>query len=94
MSLPHSFTQHLLEEVKSHKAQIEAVKARGGALKEQGSPEDKKMVDRWIGDLLKRFDDLNFIMEEKKVKHQSSIHGGHRWWVVISLSACQDLVSE
>ena len=55
------------EEVQSHEAGIEAVKTKGNALKSQGSPEDRKMVDRWVGDLLKRYDDLNFTLDEKDV---------------------------
>ena len=62
-----SLVQRFMEEVRSHEAQIEDVKVKGSALKAQGSPEDKKMVDRWAGDLLKRYDDLNFVLEEKQV---------------------------
>ncbi len=64
---PFSLLQRFMEDVRSHEAQIEDVKEKGAALKAQGSPEDKKMVDRWVGDLLKRYDDLNYVMEEKKV---------------------------
>ncbi len=56
-----------MEEVKSHEGEIEAVKAKGAAVKAQGSTEDRKMVDRWVGDLLKRYDDLNFTLDEKNV---------------------------
>ena len=59
--------QAFIEEVRSHEGQIEAVKAKGEAVKAQGSTEDKKMVDRWVGDLLKRYDDLNFTLDEKNV---------------------------
>ena len=48
---------------------MEAVRAKGSALKSQGSTEDKKMVDRWVGDLLKRYDDLNFTLDEKNVSY-------------------------
>lgn len=61
------YLQVFSDEVQSHEAEIEAVKAKGNALKSQGSPEDKKMVDRWVGDLLKRYDDLNFTLDEKNV---------------------------
>jgi len=64
---PFSLLQRFMEDVRSHGPQIEEVKAKGDPLKAQGSPEDKKMVDRWVGDLLKRYDDLNYVMEEKKV---------------------------
>lgn len=68
LTLPVSLSpQSFVAEVKSHEDQIEAVKGKGAALKSQGTPEDKKMVDRWVGDLLKRYDDLNFTLEEKKV---------------------------
>lgn len=53
--------------MRSHEGQIEAVRAKGNALKAQGSTEDKKIVDRWVGDLLKRYDDLNFTLDEKEV---------------------------
>ena len=56
-----------MEEVKSHEPQIEAVKVKGDTLKGQGTTEDRKMVERWVGDLLKRYDDLNFTLEEKNV---------------------------
>lgn len=59
--------QAFVEEVLSHEGQIEAVKERGLALKGQGTPEDRKMVERWLGDLLKRYDDLNFTLDEKNV---------------------------
>lgn len=64
---PLLHVQAFVEEVKSHEDQIEAVRAKGSALKSQGSTEDKKMVDRWVGDLLKRYDDLNFTLDEKNV---------------------------
>lgn len=53
--------------MQTHEAQIEAVKAKGHALKCQGTTEDKKMVERWVGDLVKRYDDLSFTLEEKNV---------------------------
>jgi hypothetical protein len=61
--------------VRSHEAQIEAVKAKGHALKSQGTPEDKKMVDRWVGDLVKRYDDLSFTLDEKDVCHSMCCGG-------------------
>ena len=65
--------QHFYNDVKAHEAQIEVMRAKGNTLKIQGSPEDKKMVDRWIGDLLKRYDDLNFTLEEKKVSSKQAL---------------------
>ena len=56
----------------SHEPQIEAVKAKGHALKSQGTPEDKKMVDRWVGDLVKRYEDLSFTLDEKDVCHSTA----------------------
>ena len=69
LPLPPSliYIQVFVAEVKSHEDQIDAVKAKGRVLKSQGSTEDKKMVDRWVGDLLKRYDDLNFTLDEKQV---------------------------
>lgn len=71
-----TFVQKFVEEVRSHEAQIEDVKVKGAALKAHGSPEDKKMVDRWVGDLLKRYDDLNFVLEEKKVSQRFKVGEG------------------
>ena len=83
-SPPFSLLQRFMEDVRSHGPQIEEVKAKGSPLKAQGSPEDKKMVDRWVGDLLKRYDDLNYVMEEKKVKPKT---GGKKTVAVSSESS-------
>lgn len=47
-------------------------------MKAQGSTEDKKMVDRWVGDLLKRYDDLNFTLDEKNVRNYHVVQCSER----------------
>ena len=51
----------------SHKQPIEALKAEGDALKVQGSPEEQRIVDRWVEDTRKRYEDLKFTLDEREV---------------------------
>ena len=60
-----------MTEVHSHKDPIEALNAEGSELKTRASSEDQRMVDRMLGDVRKRYEDLDFTLEEKKVVHSS-----------------------
>lgn len=82
--------QSFVAEVKSHEDKIESVRTKAAAVKSQGTPEDKKMVDRWVGDIIKRYDDLNFTLDEKeasqhrfrvakRILHKTNRAAVHRW---------------
>lgn len=58
--------------MESHKEPIEALSTEGGELKTKASSEDQRMVDRVMGDVRKRCEDLDFMLEEKKVRKPSS----------------------
>ena len=47
---------------------IEALKVKAESLKQYGTPEDCRMMDRWVGDVVKRYDDLQATLEEKQVQ--------------------------
>ncbi len=53
--------------MENHEEPISQLEAEGEALKEQGSVEDQRVVDRWLGDILKRYEDLKFSLDEKEV---------------------------
>lgn len=59
--------QSFLTEAQSHKEPIDALSAEGSELKTRASSEDQRMVERWVGDVKKRYEDLDFTLEEKKV---------------------------
>ena len=54
-------------EAQSRKEPIDALNAEGSELKSRASSEDQRMVDRMVGDVRKRYEDLDFTLEEKKV---------------------------
>lgn len=51
----------------SHEEPITQLKAEGEALKKQGGQEEQRVVERWLGDILKRYEDLRFSMDEREV---------------------------
>lgn len=61
-----------MTEVQSKKELIDALNSEGGELKTKASSEDQRMVDRMLGDVRKRYEDLDFTLEEKKVSHHPS----------------------
>lgn len=56
-----------MTEVQSRKEPIDALNTEGGALRSRASSEDQRMVERMVGDVRKRYEDLDFTLEEKKV---------------------------
>ncbi len=62
-----STVQEFTNEVESHQEPISQLKAEGDALKGQGNQEDQRVVDRWLGDILKRYEDLTFSLDEREV---------------------------
>ena len=58
-----------MTEMQSKKELIDALNSEGGELKAKASSEDQRMVDRMLGDVRKRYEDLDFTLEEKKVSH-------------------------
>ena len=62
-----------MTEVQSKKEPIDALNSEGGDLKTKASSEDQRMVDRMLGDVRKRYEDLDFTLEEKKVSHLSGL---------------------
>ena len=58
-----------MTEMQSKKELIDALNSEGGELKAKASSEDQRMVDRMLGDVRKRYEDLDFMLEEKKVSH-------------------------
>jgi hypothetical protein len=58
-----------MTEMQSKKELIDALNSEGGGLKAKASSEDQRMVDRMLGDVRKRYEDLDFTLEEKKVSH-------------------------
>ena len=63
-----SLFQSFLNEVQSKKEAIDALSSEGGELKVKASSDDQRMVERLLGDVRKRYEDLDFTLEEKKVR--------------------------
>ena len=63
--------QSFMTEMQSKKELIDALNSEGGELKAKASSEDQRMVDRMLGDVRKRYEDLDFTLEEKKVSHST-----------------------
>ena len=63
-----SLLQTFLSEVAAHKESIDILESEGQELNPQASPEDQTMVNRLVGDVNKRYDDLNFTLEEREVQ--------------------------
>lgn len=61
-----------MSEIASHKESIDLLEKEGGELQSQASPKEQTMVNRQVGDVKKRYDDLNFTLDEKEVR----IHSG------------------
>lgn len=61
--------QSFMTEMQSKKELIDALNSEGSELKAKASSEDQRMVDRMLGDVRKRYEDLDFTLEEKKVIH-------------------------
>ena len=58
-----------MNEVQAQKEPIEALNAEGSELRTRASSEDQRMVERMVGDVRKRYEDLDFTLEEKKVPY-------------------------
>ncbi len=54
--------------MESHRDPISQLRAEGEALKKQGSVGDQRVVDRWLGDIHKRYEDLEFSLDEREVR--------------------------
>ena len=63
----HVPLQAFTVEVQSHQETIEALKSEGEELKSQGSPDDGKRVDHWVGDLEQRWDELGGATDDRHV---------------------------
>jgi len=59
--------QAFTEEVLSHREPIDALKSEAAGLKSQGSSDEGRMVDRWVSDVVERWEDLNGALEERQV---------------------------
>lgn len=66
-SLPSLHQQVLAAEMEAHSGDVEALQLAGEEVKDQGTPEEQRMVDRWVSDVSQRWEGLKLELEEKQV---------------------------